>query len=83
MDNSFVMGMLNGLANRNKEIQAILQRQAVLVAVLRERNPLYILHHEVRSSLFRHSTIEHLGDVWMIHQSQCLTFGFKTGQHLF
>jgi hypothetical protein len=45
-------------------------------------NPLNQFHHEIRLFFVRRSSIEHLGDVGVVHQGQCLPFGLKARHDL-
>src|SRR5262245_59794897 len=55
---------------------------ALLVAVVGDGNTTYQLHDEIRSARACRSGVKHLGDIRMIHQRQCLTFGFEAGDHV-
>ena len=77
VDDPFLMGMLNRLANLHEQFQPIRNRHPPLVAVLREWNSADQLHDEIRASLFGGAAVKHLGDVRMVHQRQGLPLGFK------
>jgi hypothetical protein len=55
-----------------RTIQAVLDAQIVLVAVLDERNALDQLHDEERPPRLRRSRIQHPSDVGMVHHRQSL-----------
>ncbi len=82
VDDPLLMGVLDGLANRPKQLQPLPCRQVVLVAVLRDRNPAHQLHHEVRPARFGRSGVEHFGDVGMVHHRQRLPLRLEPGDHL-
>ena len=82
MDDPFLMGVLNRLADRQEQLQSFLRCQMLLVAVLRDRQPFDQFHHEIRSAGVGRAGIEHFGNVRMIHHRQRLPLGFETGDHL-
>src|SRR5262245_48601069 len=55
----------------------------MVVAVFRDRYPTHKLHYQVRTAVDRRSTIEHLGDVRMVHQSQGLPLRFEPSLRMF
>ena len=55
--------MLEALTNLNEEIETLFDRQAVLVAVLRDRNPVNVLHREVRTTFVGSSRVVDTRDV--------------------
>ena len=78
----FWCGVLHGLADLHEQLQPLPRRQAVLVAVLRDRHALDQLHHEVRPAGVGRAGVEDLGDVGMVHQRQRLPLGLEAGDHL-
>ncbi len=65
-----------------EQIQALLDAQLVLVAVLGDRHALHVLHGEVRLSPLGGARIEDLGNVAVLHHRQCLTLGAEAAQDL-
>ncbi len=53
----------------------------VLIAILRDRQPGHVLHHEIRLALQRGSGVQDLGDGRMIHDRQRLPLGFEALHH--
>jgi hypothetical protein len=53
----------------------------MLIAVFRDLDPADEFHDEVRTTRFRRPGIQHLGDVGVLHQRQCLPLGFKPRDH--
>ena len=58
------------------------RREPLLVAILRDRNPADQLHHEVRTAGLGGARVEHLGDVRVVHQRQCLPLRLEAGDDL-
>jgi len=54
----------------------------MLVAVFRDLDPADEFHDEVWATGFGRPCIKHLGDIGVVHQRHCLTFGFKPGDHV-
>ncbi len=78
----FWCGVLHRLANRHEQLQPLLRRQAVLVAIAGDRHALDQLHDEVGPAGFGGAGVEHLGDVGVVHQRQGLPLGLEAGDHL-
>ncbi len=74
--------MLDGVTNREKQIQAFPGGQLVVVTITRDRNPLDQFHHEVGTSRLGRPGIENLGDIGVIHHGQRLPLRFEAGDHL-
>ena len=81
MDDRFLMRVLDALADLHEQLQAVLHRQAVLVAVFGDRQPLHVLHHEVRAAFRRRAGFVHLRDVRVIHQREGLALGLEPRHH--
>src|SRR6266404_2505757 len=73
--------MLNCLADLHKELEPIVCRERKLIAVFRDLDPTYKLHHEIWATGCGRPRIENLGDVGVVDQRQCLPLGFKPGNH--
>ena len=56
-------------------------REIVLVAVLRQRDAVDQLHHEIGPARVGRPRVEHVGDVGVVHQGQGLTLGLKPGDN--
>ena len=82
VDDPLLMRVLDGLADLDEQVEAILCGELVLVAVLGDRNPADQFHHEVRPAGLGRAGIEHLGDVRMVHQRQRLPLGLEAGDDL-
>jgi hypothetical protein len=54
----------------------------VLIAIVGDFDAPHELHHKEWSTSFGGSGIQHLGNVWMIHQRQRLTLGVEAGYDL-
>ncbi len=80
MDDALLVCVLHTLANVDEQLQPIADCEPMLVAVLRDGNPLYVLHREVRAALRRRPRVVDARDVRMIHQSQGLSLRIETGQ---
>ena len=76
------MGVLHGLADRDKQLQSLARAQIALVAILGDRHARNQLHHEIRPTMLRRSRIEDLGDVGMVHHRQRLPLRLKARDHL-
>ena len=83
MNDSFLMSMLNGFANRDKQLQSLVDTQLVVVAVLSDRNSIDKFHHEVRTTVVRSAGIKHACDIGMVHHRQGLLLGVEPGDHIF
>src|SRR5262245_17297372 len=72
MDNALLMGMLYRLADRQEQFKPLPWRKSMFVAVLCDRNALDQVHHEVGPSRVGRATVEHPGDIRVIHKRQGL-----------
>ena len=68
MDDALAVGVLHGVANLREQLQALFDRETVLVTELRNRFSLDKIHHKIGAPGARGTSIEHARDVWMIHQ---------------
>ena len=80
MDDALLVCVLHPLAHVDEQRQPIADREPMLVAVLRDGNPLHVLHREVRAALGRRPRVVDARDVRMIHQSQGLSLGIEASQ---
>src|SRR5260370_16567368 len=53
----------------------------MFIAVFRDLDPADKFHDEIWETGFGRPCIKHLGDIGVVHQRHCLTFGFKPGDH--
>jgi hypothetical protein len=83
MDNALLMGVLDGLAHLDKEIEPLAGGDMRLIAVVRDPNAAHQFHYEVGAARLGGAGIEHLGDVRVIHHRQCLALRFKACDHRF
>jgi hypothetical protein len=67
MDDPLLMGMLDGVANLDEQIQPVFHAHAVLVAVIGDFDAIDQLHHEVRPASFGRTSIQNPRDVGVIH----------------
>ena len=81
MDHALLVGMLDRLADRHEEFQALARREPLLVAVLGDGNALDQLHDEERPARLGAAGVEHAGDVGVVHHRQGLPLGLEAGQH--
>ena len=82
MDDALLMGVLDGLADRQEQGQALARRQTVFVAVSGDRYAVNELHREIGPPARGFTSVQHAGDVYMVHQGQRFAFGFEAGDHL-
>ena len=83
VNDPFLMGVLNGLANLDKQFQAFAGIQVILVAILRYFDSPDQFHHKKWPPRFSGAGVQHARNVWMIHHGQRLLLGFKPGNHIF
>ncbi len=82
MDNSFLMCVLDGMADLDEQVESSCGVQLFVVTVFGDRNPLDQFHHKIWPACIRAPGIEHAGDVGMIHHRQRLPFRFEARDHL-
>ena len=82
VDDAFVMGVLDGAADLNKEPQPLGGGQLVLIAVVGDPHPAHQFHDEVGSAGVSSARVQDLSDVGMVHEGQGLALGFKPGDDL-
>ena len=74
---AFLMGVLDGLADLDEQLQPLAGGVSALVAVLGDRRPFDQFHDEVRPPGFGAAAVEHRGDGLVIHQGQGLPLGLE------
>ena len=77
MNDPLLVRVLHGFANLNEKFEPFLGGQIILVAVIGDFDAAHQFHDEVRPAGFRGAAVQHLGNVWMIHQCNGLAFCFK------
>ena len=77
MDDGFLVRVLHAVAGLDEEFEPIPDLELLLIAILRNRQPGHVLHHEVRLALRRRPGVEYLGDGGMIHDRQRLPLGLE------
>ena len=82
MDHTFLMRVLDGLADRYEQIEAFPVGQLVFVAVLRDGHSSHQFHDKVGAPAFSRPCVQDFGDVRMIHHRQGLALGFEAGDDL-
>jgi hypothetical protein len=82
MDEAFLVGMLDSLADRPEQLQPLPDRQAVLIAVIGDGHAAEQFHDEIRPARGGFAGIEHLGDVGMVHEGQRLALCFEPANDL-
>ena len=82
MNNAFLVGVLDGLANFFEKPEPLRDGQLMLVAVISNGDAVDELHDKKRAATFSRASIEHARNAGMIHERQRLAFGFKPGDDL-
>ena len=82
MDDSFLMSVLDCLADRDEQFQSLTWCEAVVVAVFGDRHAVDQFHHEVRPPMLRGACIKDPCNIDMVHHCQSLPLGLKTSDHL-
>ena len=83
MDNALEVRVVNAGADPAKELEPGVERQSMSVAVLRDREPVTGLHHEVGASVLRFASVEDFRDDVVIEESERLTLAFEARQNGF
>ena len=82
MDDTFLMRVLDRLADRDEQFDAFADREFTQVAELRDRDPSDEFHREEGAAGFGHAAVEDPGDARMIHDRQRLSFCFEARDDL-
>ena len=82
VDDSLLVGMLDGMAYIDEQAEAGFGRELVLVAELGDRHPLDQLHDEVGPAGGCGSGVEHAGNVGVVHEGQRLPLRLEVGDDL-
>ena len=78
MDDSFLMGVLNGQADVAKQFDTVINAQAMLIAELAQPDAFKKLHRKVRLPIAGRSRIHDARDVGVIHSCKSLTLNIKS-----
>ena len=81
MDDPLLVGVLDGLTDRDEQLQPGPDREPFAVAVLGDRLPAHQLHYEERLAGLGAAAVVHAGDIGVVHQGQRLPLGVEPGQH--
>ena len=73
VDNRFLMRMLHTLTDLYEEAQALMDGEAMPVAVIGNGQAGHVLHDEIWTALGRGSGLKNFGDVGVLHERQGLT----------
>jgi len=79
---AFLVRVLHGLANRDEQLQPGRGRQAVLVAIARNRDPAHEFHDEEGTSAAGRAGVEHAGNIRVFHQRERLSLHLEPRNHL-
>ena len=82
MDHAFLVRMLNSVADIDEQLEPLSNRQAVLIAVVRQLDTTHQLHREVGAAVLGGAGVQDLGDIGMLHHRECLPLGLEAGQDL-
>ena len=82
VNDAFLMGVLDRLANREKEPQPLFQAELVRVAVGGDRLALDQFHDKVGTAVLCHTRVEDPGNVGVVHQRQGVPLGLEACQNL-
>jgi hypothetical protein len=67
MDDALLMGVLDGFADGEEELEALAGVEAAIIAILRDGDAVDVLHDEERTAIAGDIGVEDTGDVGMIH----------------
>src|SRR5262245_19846093 len=82
VDDSFLVCVLHCLADVHKQLESLDQANVVFVAVARDRDAADQFHHEEWPTGCGLTSIQHLGDMRMVHERQSLSLSLKASNHL-
>ena len=77
-----MMGVLNGIADFEEEVKAVINGELVLGAVVGDFLAVDEFHREIRAAAVGRSGVEDFGDIWMVHERERLAFGSETRDYL-
>src|SRR5437667_4040422 len=79
MDDSFLVRMLNSAANLHEQRQTLGGRQIILVAIISDPDSAHQFHDEEGPARLSCASLEHTGDIGVIHQGKSLAFSLESG----
>ena len=82
MNDALLMGVLDRVADRHEQFQALARRQMVVIAIPGDGHAVDQFHDEIRPAGFRGPGVQDAGDVDMVHHCQGLPFGLEAGDDL-
>ncbi|HEY7117587.1 MAG TPA: hypothetical protein VH475_13445 [Tepidisphaeraceae bacterium] len=82
VDDALLVGVLDGLADGDEQLETLAGREPVVVAILCERDARDVLHREVRPPRIGDARIHGLGNVGMVQQRERLTLGVEARHDL-
>jgi hypothetical protein len=77
VDDAFLVGVLNGLAGLDEQVEPLARGKPVLIAEVGDLDPPNQLHDKIGPAGLCRPSIQDLGDVRMIHHCQRLALGFE------
>src|ERR1700689_1994182 len=77
MDNGFLVCVLYAVAGLDEEFETVSDFELLLIAILRDGQSGDVLHYEIGLALRRRSSVEDLGDGWVIHDRERLSLRLK------
>jgi hypothetical protein len=82
VDDALGVGVLDGAADLDEQLEAVARRQAVAVAVVGDGHAVHQLHHEVGPARVGGAGVQDAGNVLVVHQRQGLALGLEAGDDL-
>jgi hypothetical protein len=82
MDDALLVGVVDGGADFEEQVESLAVGQFPFVAELREGDSLHEFHDEERAPLGGRPGVVDLRDVWMIHHRERLALCFEAGDDL-
>ena len=82
MEDPLLVGVLHAGTDLAEELDPVGDREAVVVAILRDGKALDVFHHEVGLALFVGAGIQDAGDGGMVHHGQGLALGGEPAEHV-
>src|SRR5207247_10341146 len=82
VDNSLLVRVLDSLADLDEQLQPLGRVEVVLIAVFRDPDAANQFHYKIGPAILRRAGVQHLRDVWVIHNREGLSLGFEARDHL-
>src|SRR4051812_26033090 len=83
MNDSFLMRVLNRMANLDEKIEPLLCCERIAIAVFRDFDTSNEFHHEVGPARIGRSCVEHFRDVRITKERDRFSRGSKSGEDTF